>query len=440
MIIVGLGSNVGDRLDHLRQALKRIQNIPQLSVKQISPVYRSDALLLENAPADWNIPYLNAALRCETTLSPLELLRQVKKIEKDMGRRFDTKWGPRVIDIDLLAWDDQVITEETLQIPHQQLIHRPFAFWPLIDVAPHWIHPLIEKSAAEIATPWGSRFSGEAPFHTQQIAQRIDSPILVGIINVTPDSFSDGGKYVECDAAVKKVKQLILDGAEIIDIGAEATNPRASAISPEEEWFRLEPVLHAIMAESSHFFIPPKISIDTRHASTAEKALDLGVAWINDVSGGDDPRMREIISANTCDVVIMHHLGIPVDRNKILPTTQNPVDVVLKWAEKRLNELVKQGIARERIIFDVGIGFGKNPQQCLELIKHIHLFEALDVRLLVGHSRKIFLGQFTSKEFAERDLETAVVSLFLASQKVDYLRVHNVDMHARAFKVASLFL
>ncbi len=430
MIVLGFGTNEGDRLHHLRDALYFIKKIPQLRVKQISPVYLSDALMLEQSPPEWNKSFLNVALRCETSLSPHALLQQVKQIEEKMGRVSMGRWSPRIIDIDILAWDEKKISDELLCIPHKELMHRPFALWPLRDVAPFWKHP-DEKHDPE----WGSRFSGEAPFHTRQIAQRIDTPALVGIVNVTPDSFSDGGKYVDPDRAVTLAKQLMLDGAEILDIGAEATNPRATAISPEEEWTRLEPVLKAILDASTDMIIPPKISVDTRHVFVAKHALEYGVDWINDVSGLDDPAMRELLKDSTCDVVIMHHLGIPVDRNRMLSPEKNPVDEIFKWAEKKLNALVKQGIAQERLILDVGIGFGKNPAQCLELIKHIDSFKKLNTHLLVGHSRKIFLGQFTPKPFAERDIETTVLSLFLATQSVDYLRVHDVDMQARAFKI-----
>lgn len=436
MVILCLGTNIADRLAHLRHALKQIKNIATLSVRQISPVYQSDALLPDNAPLDWNKPFLNVALRCDTTLSPHALLYEIKRIEKNMGRLSNTLWGPRIIDIDILAWDDHIILDDVLQIPHKQLMHRPFALWPLMDVAPFWKDPT-GNCVTEIAARWGSRFSNDAPFHTRQIAQRIETPSLVGIINVTPDSFSDGGKFLDVESALKQATQLILEGAEIIDVGAEATNPEASRISKEEEWLRIYPVLDALLKESSNMLIPPKISIDTRNATVAEKALSLGVAWINDVSGGDDPAMRDVIASHSCDVVIMHHLGIPVDRNRMLPIHENPIDHILSWAEKRLNDLMKQGIDLHRIIFDVGIGFGKNKEHCLELIKHIRRFEELGTRLLVGHSRKRFLEQFTSKEFAERDIETAVLSLFLSSQSVNYLRVHNVDMQARAFKVLS---
>ncbi len=435
MVILGLGSNLGDRLAHLRLALDYLKKIPDFYVEQISPVYISDALVADNAPTAADLPYLNLALRAQTTLEPLELLQHVKAIEKKVGRTPSKDWGPRVIDIDLLAWDDLQLYTEKLHIPHEHLLERPFALWPLSDVAPFWIYPGQTKTAAELAERFGSRFTGEAPLHARQIAQRIDTPQLVGIINVTPDSFSDGGQYENVAHAVEQLKKLVVAGAEIIDIGAEATNPNAQAISAEEEWRRLEPVLSAILTSTSA--LAPKISVDTRHADVAQKALELGVNWINDVSGLDDIKMRELLSENTCDIVLMHHLGIPVDRKKILPRDKNPVDLVLEWAKKRLDEISQNNISEKRIIFDVGIGFGKNAEQSLALLKNIERFRELGTRLLVGHSRKIFLGQFTDKTFAERDIETATLSLFLCEKQIDYLRVHNVGMHARMFKAKS---
>lgn len=435
MVILGLGSNMADRLGNLRSAFAYIKQIPNLSVEQISPVYISDALVPDNAPASWDRPHLNLALRCKTTLTPHELLHHVKDIEKKVGRVPEKTWGPRIIDIDLLAWDDLMLYDDKLHIPHEHLIERPFALWPLADVAPFWIYPGQDKTAAELSERWGSRFTGDAPLHARQILQRIDTPQLVGIVNITPDSFSDGGKFIDPQHAVEQAKQLVLQGAEIIDIGAEATNPRASAISSTQEWQRLEPVLSIIMQEISYMEISPKISIDTRHAEVAKKALALGVHWINDVSGLDDVKMQESVSASTCDIVLMHHLGIPVDKKIILPRDTDPVDLILDWAHRRINEITEVGIARERIIFDVGIGFGKNPEQSLQLLKHIDAFRQLGTRLLVGHSRKLFLGQFTDKPFAERDIETTISSLFLATKNIEYLRVHNVEMHARSFKV-----
>ncbi|HEX4044571.1 MAG TPA: 2-amino-4-hydroxy-6-hydroxymethyldihydropteridine diphosphokinase, partial [Gammaproteobacteria bacterium] len=311
MVILGLGTNNGDRLAQLRQALKALQHIPHFSIKKISPVYHSDALLPEQAPSGWNLPFLNIAIRCETTLEPLTLLTHLQQIEQQLGRTPTERWAPRCIDIDILAWDNLVLQQEHLTIPHPGLLTRPFALWPLADIVPFWQIPSLQKTAAEYVEAWGSRFTGEAPLHTRQLYQRIETPQLVGAINITPDSFSDGGLFLNVDAAIQQAEQLVIAGAEILDLGAESTSPRAQPIDAAIEWQRLEPVLLAINQIKNRFIIPPRISIDTRHALTAQKALTAGADWINDVSGLDDPAMRDIIAQTQTECVVMHHLAIP---------------------------------------------------------------------------------------------------------------------------------
>jgi 2-amino-4-hydroxy-6-hydroxymethyldihydropteridine diphosphokinase/dihydropteroate synthase len=442
MVILGLGSNLGDKLSNLRKALRSIQKIPGLTIEQVSPIYISDALLPENAASDWDMPYLNLALRCETTLAAPELLKQLKNIEWSIGRKPEVRhWGPRVIDIDILAWDDLCLESETLTVPHASLQERPFALWPLADVAPLWTFPLPGpnqgKTAAQIVEPWGSRFSGNAPFHTRQINHRIDTPQLVGIVNVTPDSFSDGGKFFAPAHAIEQIIQLANAGAEVIDIGAESTAPTAKPLDADTEWTRLEPILAAIKNIQKDFLVVPKISVDTRHPSSALKALEFGADWINDVSGLDEPAMREIIAHSKADCVVMHHMSIPERRDNILPRNLDPVKTVYEWGKTRLLELEKSGIPRDRIIFDPGIGFGKMAEQSLLLLKHVNVFAELGARVLIGHSRKTFLSLLTGMPFVERDVETMAMSLYLSRQAVDFIRVHNVELCARGLRVAA---
>ena len=439
MVILGLGSNVGDRLENLRKTYRELRQLSGLVIKQVSPIYISDALLPENAPADWDMPYLNLAIRCETNLEPLELLDQIKNIERAFGRKPQVRhWGPRVIDIDILAWDEKIIQNEKLSVPHKSLSERPFALWPLADVSPFWIFPLSGKNqgktAAQMVEEWGSRYSGDAPFHTRQIPHRIDTSQFVGIINVTPDSYSDGGKFLHADSAIKQILSLVDSGAEIIDIGAESTSPVAAPISADEEWQRLEPVLAAIQFLKNNALIAPKISVDTRHAEVAAKALEYDIDWINDVSGLDDIRMREIVRDSEKDCVIMHHLSLPERRDHVLPRDQDPVKLVYEWAEKRLSEIVACGISSEKIILDPGIGFGKMAEQSLAVLQNIGEFKKLGVRLLVGHSRKTFMSLITGLPFAERDPETMAMAIFLANHNVDYIRVHNVEICSRGLK------
>ncbi|HSW70796.1 MAG TPA: dihydropteroate synthase [Gammaproteobacteria bacterium] len=441
MIILGLGSNQGDRLDNLRRARELLSLIPQLRLLQVSPLYLSNALLPEQALESWDQPYLNLALRCETNLQPLDLLQKLKNVEYTIGRKpLKRHWGPRVIDIDILAWDELILKNEQLQIPHAHLPERPFALWPLSDLTPNWIYPLSGpyqgKTAAEISSRWGSRFSGQAPLQTRQISHRIDTPRLVGILNLTPDSFSDGNQFPKVQAALSHAYHLANTGAEILDLGAEATNPEALPLDPLEEWERLEPVLSALKTELNYMILPPKISIDTRHVEVAEKALHLGIDWLNDTSGLENPAMRALVASSQRDCVMMHNLGLPADRNRVLPFHHNPIEQIKNWGEARLAELEDYGIPREKIIFDVGLGFGKNAEQSFALIKDIQAFQTLGTRLLVGHSRKSFLTLFTNKAPADRDLETAILSLHLDAQGVDYLRVHDTETCSRSFNLA----
>ncbi|HVY53591.1 MAG TPA: dihydropteroate synthase [Gammaproteobacteria bacterium] len=440
MVILGLGSNIGDRISNLRKAHELLKQVPKLLIKSCSPLYLSDALLPDQAPSSWDQPYINMAIKCETSLSPLDLLHQLKNIEYAIGRKpLKRHWGPRTIDIDILAWDGMVYDDDVLQVPHVKLPERPFALWPLADLEPYWIYPgpgeFQGKTAAEICARWGSRFSGEAPLHTKQILHRIDTPQLVGILNVTPDSFSDGGDFSQIQTAVHQAYHLAGSGAEIIDIGAEATNPNAIPLDPDDEWERLEPVLRAIKHELPLMAIPPKISVDTRHVEVAAKALRLGVNWINDTSGLHDPQMRELIASANCECVVMHSLGIPADSNRIFSYKTNPIDEIYRWAEQILLDLEQYGIKQERIILDIGLGFGKDAEQSFLLLKYIAEFKKLNIRLMIGHSRKSFLQKFTHYPPEQRDIETTIISNYLADQEVNFLRVHNVEVCSRSFRI-----
>lgn len=440
MLILGLGSNIGDRLTHLRRALAALCQLSGLTLKQVSPVYISDALLPENAPNDWDMPYLNIAVCCESNLEPLDLLKALKNIEWSIGRKPEIRhWGPRILDIDILAWEDKVIESDELTVPHASLPLRPFALWPLADVAPEWVFPLPGpnqgKTAAEMVEAWGSRFSGDVFLRTRQINQRVDTPALVGILNATPDSFSDGGNYLAAENALAQITALINAGAEVIDIGGASTAPKSKATTPSEEWQRLEPVLSGIASIKKQWIVPAKISVDTYQATVAEKALAFGIDWINDQSGLDDPAMIDLIKQTTVDCTIMHHIHLPEQRDKVLPRHLNPVQIVHEWLQKRLDFLESAGIDRHRLIIDPGIGFGKLADQSWQLLKNIDAFVDLGTRMLVGHSRKTFLSLQTGRPFAERDVETMVMSLALTKHAVDYLRVHNVDLCSRGLRV-----
>lgn len=254
---------------------------------------------------------------------------------------------------------------------------------------------------------------------------------IMGIVNLTPDSFSDGGKYIGPDAAIAHMETLVEQGADILDIGAESTRPGARSLSFEEEWERLEPVLSIAKSRFPHTII----SVDTRNASTAAHAIDVGVDWINDVAGGQDPQMLAVIRAASCKYVVMHSLSVPADPSKVLPEGVDAVMTVRSWAERSLQNLYDAGIDATRVIFDPGIGFGKTAEQSWSLLRAVSDLVDLPSPLLVGHSRKSFFKSVAEQDAAERDMETHMVSAWLARHGVSYLRVHDVPGTKRAIAV-----
>ncbi len=246
---------------------------------------------------------------------------------------------------------------------------------------------------------------------------------LVGILNLTPDSFSGDGKTA--DQALAAIAAMAKEGIAVIDIGAESTRPGAVPLAPEAEWARLEPVLKEALPRRDF-----RISVDTRHAETARKALAMGAHWINDVSGFQDSAMIEAVSASECRVVMMHSLTVPADSRIVLPEDQDVVETLIGWAEARLHALEKAGIARSRVIFDPGLGFGKTPAQSLHILKNLQAFKALELPILIGHSRKSFLKGFADESLEARNALTLAVSALLMEQNVDYLRVHDTRAHA----------
>lgn len=260
----------------------------------------------------------------------------------------------------------------------------------------------------------------------------IKTPKIIGILNITPDSFSDGGKFSCVDSAVKKAIQLIEEGAGIIDIGAESTRPGAKLITSEEEQIRLQDILPEIIK------LGADISLDTYHPETAAMAIKAGVHWINDVSGLNNSRMIDAIKDSHVKIVFMHNLGIPADKNIIMPKGCDLIAEISDWAKYKIMLLDKCGISIERLIFDPGIGFGKDAEQSMHLINNAEKFRSIGTALLYGHSRKSFLNLITNKPFNQRDPETIEASILLAKKGVDYLRVHNVKGHCEAFSDLSV--
>lgn len=265
------------------------------------------------------------------------------------------------------------------------------------------------------------------PLGTLKIRNRLfeweKQTYIMGIVNVTPDSFSDGGEYLETENAAQHAFSLINEGADIIDIGGESTRPYAQETSVDEEISRVIPLIETIREKNKKIII----SIDTRNAKTAKAALKAGADIINDVSACDwDKEMTDVVKTFNCPIILNHSKGTPKEMQENT-TYIDAADEVYEYLEKKIDVLCDLGIEKRNLIVDPGIGFGKNTEQNYELIKKIKEFKSLGCALLAGHSRKTFLQKtLNTKENEILDIGTNAVSAFLIKEKVNILRVHNV--------------
>lgn len=246
-------------------------------------------------------------------------------------------------------------------------------------------------------------------------------PLLMGIVNVTPDSFSDGGQNFGCDEAVDHALRLEEQGADLLDLGAESTRPGAEPVPLDEELRRLMPVVERLAARVR---IP--ISIDTYKAEVARQTLSAGASIINDISGLQfDPEMLSVIGRFQAGVVCMHIQGTPQTMQRS-PHYHDVVTEIKGYFSERLDEMTSAGVHSEQIVFDPGIGFGKTAEHNLQLLSHIAELRTGARPLLIGHSRKGFLKRILGRPVDERQSGTLGVSLALAEQGAEILRVHDV--------------
>lgn len=262
----------------------------------------------------------------------------------------------------------------------------------------------------------------------------LDGPCLMGIVNVTPDSFSDGGDFLDMDTAVKHCLKLHEDGALIIDIGGESTRPKAAEVSVKEEIKRVVPVISELKKRNPEIII----SIDTRKAEVAAAAVKAGADIINDVSGLEySPEIARIAAENNTGLVLMHMRGNPENMQDVENLVyKDIVKEVIDFLNGAARKALDYGVKRENIILDPGIGFAKDVEQNMLLIKGIKQLRESGYAVLVGHSRKSFIGKLLKHDSAKDCLAgTIALSLYLASQGVEILRVHDVRESSDALKI-----
>jgi dihydropteroate synthase len=271
---------------------------------------------------------------------------------------------------------------------------------------------------------------------------------LMGIVNVTPDSFSDGGRYLDADAAIAHGEQLVAEGADILDVGGESTRPGAEPVSEAQELARVLPVIEGLAAAAARMPSGPQISIDTSKAPVAEAALEAGASLVNDVTAlRGDPRMLGVIAASGADCCLMHMLGEPRTMQGA-PRYDDVVADVKAFLRERLELALARGVARERIMLDPGIGFGKTEAHNLELLRRLDELVELGVPILVGTSRKAFLGSILARAAgverapapAERLAGTLVTNALAYERGASVFRVHEVAAVRDALAVTAATL
>ncbi len=255
--------------------------------------------------------------------------------------------------------------------------------------------------------------------------------LVMGILNVTPDSFSDGGRFLDRAAAVAHATRMVDDGADILDVGGESTRPGSKAVSADEELDRVRPVIERLA--ELHPAIP--ISIDTRKASVAAEALGAGAAIVNDVSGGTDPEMFDVVRERDAAIVLMHMRGEPATMQEA-PRYEDVVGEVHEYLRQRIEAAELAGIDPERIAIDPGIGFGKDLEHNLELMRRVDALLDLGRPVLVGPSRKRFLGTILDVPEDDRVEGTIGAVVWLVSRGAHLARVHDVREVVRAVRVA----
>ncbi|MDR1335063.1 MAG: dihydropteroate synthase [Holosporaceae bacterium] len=394
VLLLSVGSNVGNRLEHLRNALELLGTF--LSFRSMSHVIETAADLLPGSPVSWDLPFLNMVVAADTLIDPLHLLKMLKQIEQKLGRDLDgPRWSPRIIDIDILVYGRQNIYTDLLTIPHRELKNRDFLLFLMDEIG---------YKASCIPEMNTNHYTPSDNF--------VLYPRFVGILNVTPDSFSDGGAFLDPSTAEEHARDLLRAGAYGIDIGAQSTRPGYVEVSPAEEISRLDPLLDRCGDIEC-------ISIDTYFDEVVQHVLkktNTKVKWIND--------QRATLRVDT--------LKFLADNNIKLVTMLQNMD--FPWLKQRIKYLKNLGIPQSNIIIDPGIGFGKSRHDNIRVIKKLSDLRILGCEVLLGVSRKSFITAHSNALVQARDLESIAVACFAQLQKsVDYFRVHNVRDHMRFF-------
>ncbi|KAF2098878.1 Dihydropteroate synthase [Rhizodiscina lignyota] len=455
---LALGSNVGDRLGNIETACRSMERAG-LKIKRTSSLWETKAMYVEDQD-----DFLNGACEVETELEPLPLLDKLQSIEKELGRVKLIDKGPRNIDLDILLYDEERVEHERLQIPHKLMLEREFVLRPLSQILPSDILPPPFPQGTSIPTlltqlshlPASMPMSPQTPLTLHQpsapsLTLTPSTPTrhthIMSILNLTPDSFSDGGihfaEHTDSTALHDIVTSHIASGATIIDIGGQSTRPNAPQISAQAELARIMPALHVISSLPAETRAKLAVSVDTYRAAVAREAVRQGGAdIINDVSAGMlDAEMLPTLAELGCSVVLMHMRGTPATMNRLTDYPDGLIPTVGRELAARVKAAEDAGIRRWRVILDPGIGFAKTQAHNLEILRRLEELREWEglrgLPWLVGTSRKRFIGRITGVNSAsDRGWGTAAAVTAAVQGGAEVVRVHDVDEMTKVVRVA----
>jgi dihydropteroate synthase/2-amino-4-hydroxy-6-hydroxymethyldihydropteridine diphosphokinase len=423
MILIALGGNLPSREGAHRETLRRA--LPFIEAEGLKILARSSLWLTEPVPRSNHPWYANQVISVATGLSPDAVLAALHRVEARFERERSVRDAPRTLDLDLIAYHDAIIHTEHLIVPHPRMDVRAFVLAPLQEIAPGFRHPQSGQTVETLL----------AASDRTGICRLREVPLIMGVVNVTPDSFSDAKPLLDTDLAIAHALQLMDEGADILDIGGESTRPGAAPVAPAEEQRRILPVIEAIAASAAAR--GRLVSVDTRHASTMALAIKAGATMINDVSALGDPSSAALLAEAKLPIILMHMLGTPQTMQND-PSYGDVVTEVAQFLDAACQRGIDAGIHPDQLWVDPGIGFGKTLAHNIALLNATARFGANGRKTLIGASRKGFIARIDRDGAASERLGGSIAAaLAAAARGATAIRVHDVAQTRQALAVWS---
>ncbi len=420
LVYISAGSNQGNRSEYIRMAAQLLR--PAVKILRSSDLYLTEPWGYKPQPSFYNLVW-----EVDTDLDPESLLKYFKEIETSIGRVKTLRYGPRVIDLDILLYDDLTYQSQNLIIPHASMRERRFVLQPLCDLIPMEQDPVTKKTWFELLQ--------ECPNDSVEKIDEdlsLERPVIgwglrsytMGIVNLTPDSFSGDGLMNGRNmitGALRQCDSFLENGADILDFGAESTRPGFTEVPEAAEIARLAPVLKEVRRR----FPQALLSIDSRKAAVVRAALDCGVDWINNTGDPEDTDLDAVCAESGKVTVLMRTRPIRKTAEENL-TPERILERVRSQLLDRVTRAQKAGIRQNNIVLDPGIGFGSSPSCDLEIVRQIRQISLMGYPVLLGPSRKSFLGRYLQRPVDERTAGTAAVICYAVLNGCDVIRVHDV--------------